>query len=504
MYKVVTPKTMMECDHSLTRELNIPPELLMETAARAVTERVLAALEKQPGRTLILCAAGNNGGDGLAVLRQLTMAGKDCTALLMGDPERFQDAAKLNYKIACAAGLSLHVVSTEQELLSAWPEDPAAIVDAMFGTGLSRPLSGLHLLSVQRANGSRAFKIAVDIPSGINGETGCVLGDAFRADETVTFQMAKRGHLYDPGREYTGKLIVSPIAPMPEEMQARYPDEVLEENDIRTLLPPRPRDSHKGKNGRALLVAGSPGFVGAAIMATMAALRGGTGLLRVAHPSGLTGAFSTIPEAMTAPASTDSDWDETSSSRIKELLFCCDAAAIGPGLNKGLYRKEMLEAMLSSGIKLVIDADGLNTLSASPELFPALYENVVLTPHPAEMARLCGITVKEVLECPCELARSMAKQWGCVVLLKGAVSVIAAPDGRVTYNVTGNPGLAKGGSGDVLTGIILAMLSQGLTSYDAARVGAYLLGTSADHAVEALHERTLLARDVIDALGSIG
>lgn len=500
MKKVVTPKAMMECDHNLTRELLIPPELLMETAARAVTERVLSALKARPGHVLILSAAGNNGGDGLAVLRQLVMAGEECTALLLGDPAKLKDAAKLNYEITCAAKLPLHIVSCETELHRHWPEEPAVIVDALFGTGLCRDLCGMHLAAVQRANRSHAFRIAVDIPSGIHGESGKVLGDAFRAEETVTFQMVKRGHLLDPGRDYTGKLFVSPISPMPKEMWDRYPDEWLEEGDLPTLLPKRARDSHKGKHGRALLIAGSPGFTGAAIMSAASALRGGTGLLRVAHPAGLTGAFSGIPEAMTASASVGNDWDASSAKKLKELLSGCDAAAIGPGLGKGEWRKEMLASTLSWGGKLVIDADGLNALSTAPEQFEKLHQNVILTPHPAEMARLCGIHTKEVLECPAELARKMAGEWGCVVLLKGAVSVIASPDGRVTFNTTGNPGLAKGGSGDVLTGILLALLAQGLCPYDAARVGAYLLGASADHAVASLAERALLARDVIGAL----
>ncbi|MBR0026997.1 MAG: NAD(P)H-hydrate dehydratase [Clostridia bacterium] len=503
MKKVVTPKTMMECDHNLTKELGIPPELLMETAARAVTERVLCALKAQPGHVLILCAAGNNGGDGIAVLRQLVMAGEECSALLLGDPAKLKDAAKLNYEIVCAAGLPLSVVSSEDELNRLWPNETSVIVDALFGTGLCCDLGGMHLAAVQRANRSHAFRIAVDIPSGIHGETGAVLGDAFRADDTVTFQMVKRGHLLDPGREYAGGLFVSPIAPMPKAMWDRYPDEWLEEEDLTKLLPMRAKNSHKGKNGRALLIAGSNGFAGAAIMSAMSALRGGTGLLRIAHPKGLTGAFSAIPEAMTASASDADDWDASSAEKLSMLLDGCDAAAIGPGLGKGEWRKEMLASTLGYRGKLVIDADGLNALAAAPELFEKLHDKVILTPHPAEMARLCGISTKEVLECPAELAREKAAEWGCVVLLKGAVSVIASPDGCVTFNTTGNPGLAKGGSGDVLTGIILAMLSQGLCAYDAARVGAYLLGASADHAVHALAERALLARDVIGTLPSL-
>lgn len=500
MKKVVTPKAMMECDHNLTAELHIPPEMLMETAARAVAERVLCALQKTPGGVLILCAAGNNGGDGLALLRQLTMEGRECSVLLIGDPAKFKDAAKLNYEICTACGLPVVQVSSEAELAAAWPESPAVIVDALFGTGLCRELSGVHLAAVQRANRSRAFRIAVDIPSGVHGESGRILGGAFRADETVTFQMVKRGHLLDPGREYTGRLFVAPIAPMPVWMQARYSDEWMEDPDLKAMLPKRARDSHKGKNGRALLIAGSPGFTGAAVMAAAAALRGGTGLLRVAHPRGLCGALSAVPEAMTAAASEHDDWDSSSPAEISRLLGGCDAAAVGPGLGRGGYRKEMVAAALDWGGRLVIDADGLNALASSPELFGKLHPNAILTPHPAEMARLCGNNVKDVLECPAELARKMAGEWNCVVLLKGAVSFIAEPSGRVTFNTTGNPGLAKGGSGDVLTGILLALLAQGLSAYDAARAGSYLLGAGADVAAASLAERALLARDVIGAL----
>ncbi|MEL7609970.1 MAG: NAD(P)H-hydrate dehydratase [Bacillota bacterium] len=501
MIRVVTPEQMRCCDRRMIEELGIPEMLLMEHAALAVADAATRALEARPGRVLILSGAGNNGGDGLAALRILCMRGTPARALLFGDAKALKGAALENYALAQRLELSCVAVQDGSALEREWDDSCSIIIDALFGTGLSREVTGLCAAAIEKANRAEAYRIAVDIPSGVHAGTGRILGSAFRAHETVTFQMAKRGHLLYPGRGVTGTLHVAPIGYMPKEYWQEYADQLLEQDDVKALLPPRPHNSNKGDNGRALLIAGSNGLSGAAIMASCSALRGGVGLLRVAVPRGAAPAFSQLPEAMAFAASEGEDWDATSADAVRGAMRNIRAAGIGPGLGSSKYIPALVRMVLECGCPAVIDADGLNALSQNPELMNLLHPKTVLTPHALEMSRLCGLTLDEVLSDPAAVAHEAAKRWNTVVALKGATSVIASPEGTLTFNLTGNPGLAKGGSGDVLTGLVLALLSQGLPAYDAACAGAYLLGCAADRAMELLGERALLAGDVIAAIG---
>lgn len=265
--------------------------------------------------------------------------------------------------------------------------------------------------------------------------------------------------------------------------------------EVRALLGQRNATSHKGDHGRALLLAGSPGFSGAAVMAAAAALRGGVGTLRVLCPAQIQPAFYALPEAMVQTFA--GGWDDLPQACLAACLSGADCVAIGPGIGQAEGILTAVEAALASGKPMVIDADGLNRLSKRPNK-DCLHKNAVLTPHPGEMARLTGLPIETVLADPQACAQHYAGVWGCIVLLKGAQSVIAAPDGRCRQNSTGNAGLTKGGSGDVLTGLILALLGQKLAPFDAACAGAYLLGASADEAVSLLGTRMLMARDVLD------
>jgi len=267
---------------------------------------------------------------------------------------------------------------------------------------------------------------------------------------------------------------------------------------IKGLLGRRPKESHKGSNGRGLLIAGSPGMYGAAVMSACAAQRAGIGTLKVYCPEGCAIALGQLPEVM-AVSNGCEGWEGFDADRLEELLAQCSCLAIGPGLGVGRGQEQALLLALSAGKPTVIDADGLNTL-ARISCFDRLHGAVALTPHLGEMARLTGRSIEEIAAAPDSVAAEMAERWGCTLLLKGAESRIAAPGGRMALNRSGNPGLAKGGSGDLLTGIILAMLGQGLPPFEAACAGAYLLGASADRAVDILHERMLMARDVAAAI----
>lgn len=493
MQYILTPEQMRVLDARLINEAGIPGVVLMEHAAAGVVQAVLELLPENGG-VLILCGGGNNGGDGLAVLRQLAMRHVRVRALLLSPPERLTGDALLQYRMAAGCGLPMQTALEEEEAEIA---DISAdvLVDALFGTGLSRAVEGRYRRVIERANAANARIVAVDIPSGVDGATGQVLGAAMRADITVTFQHKKMGHLLFPGRSLAGEVRVASIGVIepPEDATLQY-----EEADITALLPPRAQNCHKGTFGRALLCGGSAPYAGAALLSAKSALRAGCGLLHAAVPRGICPLFASFPDAICHPAGQSDEWTDAAAQDAVALLTSVDVAAIGPGMGKGEGIPDLLRAALLSGKPLVIDADGLNALSAHRELFALLHQNVILTPHPAEMGRLTGGDTKAIADSPAEAARSAAREWGCTVLLKGATSVIAQGE-KICLNTTGNTGLAKGGSGDVLTGILLALLAQRIPSFEAACAGAYLLGATADQAYALLGTRMLTPSDVIEA-----
>lgn len=269
----------------------------------------------------------------------------------------------------------------------------------------------------------------------------------------------------------------------------------LDHEYIRSIVGTRPKDSHKGNNGRGLILAGSDGLTGAAVMSACSAQRGGIGLLKVLCPDSVCPAFYILPEAMVQPCG--KSWAECDKDKLNELIAWADCICVGPGMGRNCI--DVVEAVLASSKPSIADADGLNALAEGNKQH-LLHGNVIITPHPGEMARLTGLSVQEITADPANMALEYAKKWSCTVLLKGAQSHIAAHDGRIAKNISGNPGLAKGGSGDVLSGIILALLGQGLAPYDAACAGVYILGASADRAMDILRERMLMSRDVTEAI----
>ncbi|MEN6417587.1 MAG: NAD(P)H-hydrate dehydratase [Clostridiaceae bacterium] len=526
MKRVVSAEEMRSFEQELFALGESKSLVWMERAAEGI-DSVLA--ERYAGLpVLAVCGGGNNGGDGFALLRLLKRRGVACKGVLLADPERLKGDAKTNYLRALDCGVVFESALTEDALKVA-----GVIVDAMFGTGLKYPLTGVYRDAAEQINNSGKPVVAVDIPSGVYATTGkvsqsrIIAGFAVQADVTVTFQFYKRGNLLFPGRALCGDVIVHPLETDPNILYSAKKFELLfpsrgydemrreldaffanpeadcsvtlfEQSDAARLLPKRPLDSHKGKNGRALLCVGSGQYTGAALLASSAALRAGAGLLTAAVPGAVKPAFAQLPEAMAVSVCEGNDWDEEACKRASELLDGKNAVGIGCGVGEGNVLP-LVRSALECGVPLLLDADALNQISNEKEILSLLHPNVVLTPHPAEMARLAGEAVEDILWDPVEIARKYAKLWNCVVLLKGATTCIS--DGtQVRLNVSGNPGLAKGGSGDVLSGIITALLAQGLKAFDAASVGAYLLGASADVALDLLRERALLARDVIEVV----
>ena len=461
----------------------------MERAAEGVDALLNAQYRNQS--VLCVCGTGNNGGDGFALLRLLTQRGISCAGVLLGDQDKLSGDAKANYLRAIDCGVVFYDALNSERL-----QCYDVLVDAMFGTGLSRPLTGIYADAVQRMNATKKPIVAVDLPSGVGATSGAILGCAIQASETVSFEFYKRGHLLFPGRGLCGEVIVHPLS-HEQDLEIGTVN-LFTREDAARLLPKRPANSHKGRNGRALLCVGSERYVGAALLSVGAALSAGAGLTTAAVPGRVKPAFSALPEAMCAPVNDGADWDFAACENTIALLPQKNAVCIGSGVGDGDILP-LIEAALNSKLPLVLDADALNQLSQKPEMLQLLHNNAILTPHPAEMARLCGESIEAILQDPIEIARRYAKQWNCVVLLKGATSCISNGT-EVRLNISGNAGLAKGGSGDVLSGLITGLLAQGLSAFDAASCGAFLLGASADTALELVKERMLLARDVISAL----
>ncbi|MDO4573259.1 MAG: NAD(P)H-hydrate dehydratase, partial [Clostridia bacterium] len=403
---------------------------LMERAARALAETVLERY--RPATALIVCGGGNNGGDGLAAARLLRGAGVEAAVLLAAEESRLGESAR--------AQLRRWNAPVYREF-SDLPEGPFdCVVDALFGTGLSRPVSARHAALIERVQALGAPVIAADMPSGVDGGSGRVLGAALKADLTLSFQWLKTGQIFEPGRSYAGECLVRPIfdAEPPAGAAVQF-----EEEDAARLLPPRPADSHKGRNGRLLLCAGSTAYTGAALLAAAAALRAGAGITSAAVPRDIKPAFVALPEVCCLPVGGGGRWDKAALAEAAALVDTQDALALGCGMGV-CEDASLLEAMLTAGKPLVIDADGLNLLAAHPPLLRrGLHAGVVLTPHPAEMARLCGREIGGILADPMAAAAEAAESWGCTLLLKGAVSCVAH-GGRTVLIAAGNSGLAKG------------------------------------------------------------
>ena len=401
--------------------------------------------------------------------------------------------AGVNGCLLNSCGAPLNVLYSEAPEV---PGDCAAIVDALYGTGLSRELDCAALSAVRRINESGLPVVSVDIPSGVDGATGLVLGDAVRARETVAFHRAKHGLLLYPGRAYAGKLTVADIGILPEWDGAQGID-VLEEADACALLPVRPADGHKGTFGHVLSVAGSEGMAGAAALCARSALRAGAGLVTAACPFAALGTVQAQALCATAKVVADgAALDAGAADMLAELVKGKAALAIGPGLGREEGAWLAIEALVRSDTPKVVDADALYLLA---KYGGGVGANTVLTPHPGEMARLCGTTVQAVLDAQVELAQQLAADMNACVLLKGATTVIAHGE-DVAMNVTGCDGMGTGGCGDVLTGTIAALLAQGMSVWDAARAGAYYHGRAGEAAQARLGARGVTAWDVCEAL----
>ncbi len=509
-WPLVSAARMRALDAHTIDELGVPSEVLMESAGRAVVEHLAAHAHERVAagaRVELVCGPGHNGGDGLVVARHLHLMGWPCRAWLVGDRARLGLTVAAQLGRAEAVGVRVEGAADGRLSLDA----DAIVVDALFGTGLSRPVEGAAAVAIQAIGAARAagaHVVAVDLPSGIETDTGAVLGAAVEADETVTISLPKAGLALPPGRTRAGRVSVARVGivdalpgdPDPVEGVARLHTRA----GLAAMLPARPNAGHKGRFGHVLVAAGSEGKTGAAALAAHAAMRAGAGLVTLACAEGLNDILEVkCTEAMTAPVGeAGARWLAVDAAEaIGALARERDVLALGPGLGTEETTGRLVRALCDEVAQpLVLDADGLNALGRELGVLKGRPGPTVLTPHPGEAARLLGTSAAEVNADRVGAARALAAGAESVVVLKGAGTVVADADGRVRINPTGNPALGSGGTGDVLTGVVAAHLAQGLAPLDAASTAVYLHGAAADAWAEQHGEAGLAARDLAEWL----
>ena len=510
MLKLTTAAQMREMDRRAIEEFGVPSIVLMENAALRVVDVIAERFGPLRGRRIaVVCGKGNNGGDGLAIARHLaTRFGAEVDVWLASDPSAYTGDAAANCKMAQAFGLGI---------ITGLPSaiQGELIVDALLGTGIKGGVEGQLAEVIGRMNRANCPIVSVDVPSGLNADTGDVSGACVKAALTVTFALPKIGLLVYSGAEYVGELVVADIG-MPRAVMVA--DEVkvaaTEASDVAQWLPARVngRDSNKGKFGHVTVFAGSAGFAGAPTLSAEAAARTGAGLVTLAVPIGIQNALMArvSPVVMTKGLAETGEGTFSQGALEAALTLAAKgtAAALGPGLG-GAENQEtrafVREFVSRCPVPLVVDADALNCLASEPDRGASVVRSrsaaTVLTPHPGEMGRLLGTDTKTVQSGRREAVEQAAQRYGCVALLKGARTLIAAPDGRLAVNTTSNPGMATGGSGDVLTGLLAALLGSGIAAWEAAAAGAYLHGLAGDLAATGQGGPAgLIATDLIDSL----
>lgn len=491
--KVLTAAQMREVDRR-SSELGVPSLVLMENAGQRVVEVLAHAYAPLSGqRILVMCGKGNNGGDGLVVARQLhtRFRPRALNVVLAGDPAEMEGDAGVNYRMLEAVGCPVSFELTPEM------ETATLIVDALLGTGIHGAAKGRALELIQAINGRfpLADVVSVDLPSGLDSDSGVPPGETVHASHTVTFTAPKLCHVLSPACELAGKLHVAAIGSPPElyEQDAAIYLSLSEPALFAHLFRPRVQDSNKGLYGHALVIAGSRGKSGAAAMAGIGALRAGAGLVTVASTEAALGSIAAhAPEIMTELLA----FDESARTRILERK---NVIAIGPGLGQDPQTVQFVRAMVEqTPLPMVVDADGLNALAGHPARYrwPRIF-----TPHPGEMSRLNGLTIAEIQADRIGIARSFATERDVYLVLKGNRSVVAAPDGRVWINPTGSPAMATGGTGDVLTGLIAGLVAQFPDQIDLAVLSAvYLHGRCGELGAAKLGEKSLIATDLFEYL----
>jgi hydroxyethylthiazole kinase-like uncharacterized protein yjeF len=496
--RVCTVHEMRDCDRRAAELYGLSDEILMENAGDAVYDVVMRRYGVDGRRFVVLCGGGNNGGDGLVVARKLNSVGAEVRVFLLAAEDSLSGASAKNLAAIARAGIPLQRLTTIEELYLGRSCD--VVIDAMLGTGLSRQPAGLFAEAIELVNATRQSVVSVDIPSGVNGDTGMCQGVAIRAEVTVTFGLPKRGNLLPPGRELCGDLYVSHIS-FPPSLYASVGN--VEVNQP-PPLPPRRLESHKGDYGNVLFVAGARTYVGAPVFAAMSFLKAGGGYARLAVPSSIASLMSLrAPEAVIVPLEETSDGSASIGNleALAGLAEVMDMLVVGPGLSLNDESQELARQLVARVDRpVLVDGDGLSAIAGHHDVVRERKAATVLTPHLGEVARLLGIDFRDGMDDRVEVARRTAQIYGTTVVLKGSTTLIATADGDVAMNLSGNPGMATAGCGDVLSGTIPALIGAGLHPDDAARCGAFIHGMAGDLAAEQKGMDGLVATDVMEQL----
>lgn len=509
--KIVSAEEMRGIDRRASQDFGVASLILMENAGIRVVEVAETFLESTPLRRVVIVAGkGNNGGDGLVVARHLLNSGAQVETFLLGNPEEMTPDTLVNYEILRKMEARLFPLQDEEGINRLFISTLSAdlIIDALYGISFRGRLGEFDSRVVSILNQSQRPIIAVDIPSGVEADTGRVMGEAVRASWTVTLALPKLGLLMEPGSSYAGRVTVADISIPSKLLSERVlKTNLLTEDLVKGFFAPRPRVSYKGTYGHALVIGGSMGMTGAVMLSSASALAVGAGLVTAAVPESLLPIVeSGLVEVMTTPLA------ETRQKAIalealpaiENLLGTVSVCAIGPGMSRYPEAKAIVRFVLErSGVPVVIDADGLNALGEDMSVLGNRQVPIVLTPHPGEMSRLQGTAVGELQSRRMEAAREAASEWGVTVVLKGSRTIVAEPNGETYLNITGNPGMATAGSGDVLTGVITGLIAQGIRPNAAAGIGVYLHGKAGDLVKESRGERGLIAGDLVRALPEV-
>ncbi len=499
---IMTKEQMRACDEGAIESTGIPSIVLMENAALSVVDVIRERFPEKDTSFAIFAGKGNNAGDGFAIARHLYNMGYDVSVYLT-QGSFFDGDANTNYRIIRSLGILVIDVAGE-EYIKNYIESADCVIDAIFGTGLSGSPRGVSADAISAINKYSKFTISVDIPSGVDANTGEIFSEAVKADMTVTFQAFKRGLLLYPGAENTGEIILKDIG---------IPKYILESRggrmfaptykDIQNAIPKRHDNSNKSDYGKLFVIGGSVGMAGAVSLSLKASLRCGIGLVTAAVPQSINNIIQTkIDEAMTMPLPdklgkiTAEMWDKVANRANK-----CDAVLIGPGIGRGEEVTEFIVNFLKAlTVPVVIDADAIYALSKRKDVIKEIATDIIITPHSKEMEYLTGIDVETIEKDRPGAAIDTAKELGLTLVLKGHHTIVAAPDGDSSVNLTGNSGMAGAGSGDVLSGMIGAFLAKGMMPYSAAVSGVYLHGMAGDKAMEELGKESMNATDIIDSI----
>ncbi|MEA1995337.1 MAG: NAD(P)H-hydrate dehydratase [Campylobacterota bacterium] len=496
--KLSTVEEMRNLDKCSIEEYGFPQEVLMENAGNAAYFIILKNFGIKNKSFVVFCGIGNNGGDGLVVARKIHSNGGNVKVYLLGDEKKFKGAAKTNFEIASKIPLNIeHVESIEAVKLDIVHAD--AIVDAIFGTGLIRDVGGTYKDVIQLINESGKRVFSIDIPSGINGNTGKIMSIAVKSDYTTTYGLPKLGTVLYPGYDNCGKLYVSHISFPP----SIYDSIKVETNDP-IELPERNKDAHKGNFGEALFIAGASSYFGAPYFSALSFLKAGGGYSRLAAPLSVTPFIASkgseivfIPQKETSAGSISLENKDS----LLELSKKMDMVILGPGLSLNEETQQLVRELAKEIKKpLLIDGDGITAISKDIEIIKQRRAETILTPHLGEMSRITKLNIKDIDENKTEVLQKTCRDLDAVIVLKGAHSLIGYPDERVFINMSGNCGMATAGSGDVLTGTIAAMFGLGLTIRDAVRMGVFMHGFSGDLAAMDKGEDGITAQDILDYL----